>query len=408
MACSARVRVRASYTRSDGTNQVHLQVIINGKPKWLPLELHWPAKFFDQAAGLALPQRTRDKKAQAAADDVNLQAGQVLSRVNDIFVRWRLSGQELTMDEFLKEFNNKLSKTNFCDYFATKLDERHRTEEIGELSYKAQRATLRKLQEFNTLLPFVNLRGMDFARKFDLFLEKKKKSSANTRWSRHKDVKTYLNLAADKDNIRFEDPYKDFKVAKVKGKWVAALPREIELLDTYYNTLSPGSTRRRYLRRWLFGVATGLRLSDQREARRDWLYESTLIFLMQKGRRKKAEMMLPIGRRALELWHDALNERDGDNGRTFINVTGQQSNDMMETIRQELGIRSNLHNHVGRESFATLYLENGGSLEVLREYLGHSFIDTTMKYVHVSAARKRRDLVHVDSIFERRQAPVQP
>jgi site-specific recombinase XerC len=336
-----------------------------------------------------------------------MQAGQSLTKANDIFVRWRLSGQELTMPEFLKEFNNKLSKTNFCDYYEHKLDERHRTEEISELSYKAQRATLRKLKEFSQLLPFANLKASNFARKFDLFLEKKKKSSANTRWARHKDVKTYLHLAAEKDNIRFDDPYKDFKVSKVKGKWVAALPREIELLDTYYGTLSPGSTRRRYLRRWLFGVATGLRLSDQQQARRDWLYENTLIFLMHKGRRKKAELTLPIGARALELWEDALNERDGEDGHTFIGVTGKQSNEMMEVIRQDLGIRSKLHNHVGRESFATLYLENGGSLEVLREYMGHAYIETTMKYVHVSVARKRRDLVLVDRIFNR-QPPAVP
>ena len=101
------------------------------------------------------------------------------------------------------------------------------------------------------------------------------------------------------------------------------------------------------------------------------------------------------------MWADALREGDGDDGRVFLGVTGQQSNEVREVIRQELGVRSRLHNHVGRESFATLYLENGGSLEVLREYLGHAFIKTTMKYVHVSDARKRRDLVHVDGIFTR-------
>jgi site-specific recombinase XerD len=65
-----------------------------------------------------------------------------------------------------------------------------------------------------------------------------------------------------------------------------------------------------------------------------------------------------------------------------------------------------VHNHVGRESLATLYLENGGSLEVLKEYLAHSFIETTMKYVHVSDARKRRDLTMVDAIFDRVTAPL--
>jgi site-specific recombinase XerD len=105
----------------------------------------------------------------------------------------------------------------------------------------------------------------------------------------------------------------------------------------------------------------------------------------------------------LALIQDALCERDGEDSNLFTNATGQKSNEAMEEIRQELGIRSKLHNHVGRESFATLYLENGGSLEVLKEYLAHSFIETTMKYVHVSDARKRRDLGMVDAIFERPQ-----
>jgi site-specific recombinase XerD len=396
MACSARIRVRSSYTRADGTCQVHLQVIIARKPKWLPLDLHWPAKFFDQVAGKALPRKRGDKEA----DDLNLQAGQELSRANNIFVEWRLRGQDLTMEEFLKDFNSKLNRGCFCDYYSSKLEERYRTEEISELSYKAQRATLRKVQEFAPTLPFANLKAQGFAKKFDLWLEKKKGSGPNTRWARHKDVKTYLHLA-EKDNIRFDCPYEDYKVSKVAGHWVAAAPREIELLDTYYHTLPLGSTHRRYLRRWLFGVATGLRLSDQRRAKRDWLIENTLVFLMYKGRRKGKLVKLPLGRRALSLIQDALRERDGEDGNLFTDATGQKSNEAMEEIRQELGIRSKLHNHVGRESFATLYLENGGSLEVLKEYLAHSYIETTMKYVHVSDARKRRDLGMVDAIFER-------
>lgn len=204
MACSARIRVRSSYTRADGTNQVYLQVIISRVVKWLPLDLHWPAKFFDEAAGRALPRRRGDKEA----DDVNLQAGQELSRVTKIFVEWRLREQDLTMPEFPKEFNSKLNRDNFCDYFATKLGERWSSEEITDLSYKTQRATLRKPQEFAPDLPFANLKSWQFAKKFDLWLEKKKGSGPNTRWARHKDVKTYLHLA-EKDNIRFDWSFVD-------------------------------------------------------------------------------------------------------------------------------------------------------------------------------------------------------
>lgn len=332
MACSARLRVRASYVRADGTSQVYLQIIINRALKWLPLDLYWPAKHFDNSGtGEALPRRRGDKELA----DLNLQAGQELARANNIFVEWRLRNQDLTLDEFLKEFNSKLNRGNFCDYYHQKLEERYRSEEISDLSYKAQRATLRKLLEFSRELPFANLKAQGFAKKFDLWLEKKKGSSANTRWSRHKDVKTYLHLA-QKDSIRFDWPYEDYKVGKVAGKWVAAQPREIELLNTYYDTLPPGSLRRRYLRRWLFGVATGLRLSDQRAAKREWLIENLLVFLMHKGRRKGKLVRLPLGQRAMELIQDALRERDGENGHIFLDATGQKSNEWMEGIRQEL------------------------------------------------------------------------
>ncbi|RZK33506.1 MAG: hypothetical protein EOO57_13050 [Hymenobacter sp.] len=267
----------------------------------------------------------------------------------------------MTLAEFLKEFNSKLNRGNFCDYFEQKLNERWSSGEISDLSFVAQRAILRKLLEFNPDLSFANLEAGEFAKKFDLWLEKKKGSSPNTRWARHKDVKMYLHLA-EKDNIRFDWPYEEYKVPKVAGQWVAAQPSEIELLNAYYHALPVGSQRRRYLRRWLFGVATDLRLGDQRAARRDWLFESTLIFLMHKGRHKGKLVKLPLGQRALALVEDAIRERDGEQGRLFINATGKSSNDAVEEIRQTLHIKSKLHNHVGRESFATLYLENGGSL----------------------------------------------
>lgn len=126
-----------------------------------------------------------------------------------------------------------------------------------------------------------------------------------------------------------------------------------------------------------------------------------LVFLVHKGRRKGKLVKSPLGKRALSLIQDALSERDGEAGNIFSDVSGQKSNEAVEAIRQELGVKSRLHNHVGHESFATLYLENGGSLEMLKDYLTHSFVETTMKYVHVSDARKRRGLIMVDAIFER-------
>jgi len=89
---------------------------------------------------------------------------------------------------------------------------------------------------------------------------------------------------------------------------------------------------------------------------------------MQKGRHKDKLVKLSLGRRAFTLIQDVLHEGDNQKGNIFTEVTGQQSNTAMEEIGQELGIKSKLHNHMGHENFATLYLENGGSPKVLKEY----------------------------------------
>ncbi|MGI4866408.1 MAG: hypothetical protein ACRYFZ_20955 [Janthinobacterium lividum] len=50
------------------------------------LDLHWPAKFFNEVAGKALLRWRGDKEA----DDLNIQVGQEMGRVNSLFVAWRL------------------------------------------------------------------------------------------------------------------------------------------------------------------------------------------------------------------------------------------------------------------------------------------------------------------------------
>jgi hypothetical protein len=94
------------------------------------------------------------------------------------------------------------------------------------------------LQAFRAQIPFYSL-GPDFADDFHTYLLKHV-ASVNTRWGRHKDVKTYLAWAK-KERIKFEHPYQDFKNQSAPGKWRPLPPDELRRLEAYYVLCAPGT-----------------------------------------------------------------------------------------------------------------------------------------------------------------------
>jgi site-specific recombinase XerD len=64
----------------------------------------------------------------------------------------------------------------------------------------------------------------------------------------------------------------------------------------------------------------------------------------------------------------------------------------------QLGIQTKLHDHVGRETFATNFIQLGGKAEVLQKLLNHSKISTTMRYVHVDDEMKCDTINALDAL----------
>ena len=57
--------------------------------------------------------------------------------------------------------------------------------------------------------------------------------------------------------------------------------------------------------------------------------------------------------------------------------------------------------HAFRDTFATRYIEEGGSAQVLKTILGHSSLSMTMDlYSHVMPDTKQKEMELIDSAFK--------
>ena len=57
----------------------------------------------------------------------------------------------------------------------------------------------------------------------------------------------------------------------------------------------------------------------------------------------------------------------------------------MRRVVVQLGVRKNVSIHTLRHSYATHLLEAGVNLRLIQQYLGHSSLQTTMVYLHLTS-----------------------
>ena len=151
--------------------------------------------------------------------------------------------------------------------------------------------------------------------------------------------------------------------------------------------------RNRLILEMLF--ATGLRVSELSNIKiKDIDFSEREIKIMGKGSK---ERIIPIGEFALEylsLYIDKVRRCNVGYKTKYVclNKEGKPiSRQYFWRKVKEYALRANIYTeispHTLRHSFATHLLENGANLREVQEMLGHSKIETTQIYTHISTKR---------------------
>lgn len=133
--------------------------------------------------------------------------------------------------------------------------------------------------------------------------------------------------------------------------------------------------------------ATGIRVSELCGLK---IYDVDETFIRVKGKGGK-ERIVPIGQNAIEAVDNYLLLRSSQarDEALFLSKSGeaiqrQQIWRMIKYYAKKGGIEKNISPHTLRHSFATHLLDNGADLRIIQEMLGHSSINSTDRYTHLS------------------------
>lgn len=138
--------------------------------------------------------------------------------------------------------------------------------------------------------------------------------------------------------------------------------------------------------------SSGIRLSELLNLNRGQISEQRFSVIGKGG---KARLCF-IDSRTEELMNRYLSKRTDNCAALVIShlhrerMTATNVQLLVKNSARRAGIQKRVTPHTLRHSFATNFLQNNGNLRYCQEMLGHSSIETTMKYSHVTNTELER------------------
>lgn len=145
--------------------------------------------------------------------------------------------------------------------------------------------------------------------------------------------------------------------------------------------------------------ATGMRVSELTGlSDNDVDLDDGTVLIYGKGSRERLiQIQEGPALASLKRYRAVFEKEITDTGRFFVNSRGvalsdQSIRNMINDHARRAGISQHMTPHMFRHTFATGLLDNGVDIRYIQAMLGHSSINTTEIYTHVSTDRQRKIL----------------
>lgn len=350
------VYLRKGILNKEGKSPIQLHVHLKGKK--IPLSTGVYVNPNDWSKDKSVMQGSSKE-----AKDNNLIIKNCVSRVNDIFVRYKLQNKDITPDLLKIEYSKPSIFIDFYQFWERELELRKGENEPATI--KAHRSALTKMKDYRKSLMFSEI-NEEFIRGFYNHMIIKLKNKNSTAAKTLTILKAYLRLAVRK-KLLTESPFPEgMRIKKGVADRVYLTPDEFKTLVGTYRSNHLPENLQKTLRYFLFSCCTGLRISDVKAITWKNISEDVLIYSPAKTRNHGKIVRVPLIQFAREL---AGEKREGRNEVVFETYADQVNNRYLKNIADLTGIDKKITSHTGRHTFATIYLRHSNNLVGLKELL---------------------------------------
>lgn len=377
---SAHLVIRGDYIRKDGTCAIYIVSYINRKKLMIPTGLHvCPEHFKAEAQVVAIPGNKK------TTDGYNLYLKNQLGKVHNIFTAYRLMDEQLTAQRFKAEFDDPRARLDLVGFIRSECVKLKGV--MVPATITSYQGTIKKLLEYAPTIPFNTI---DYAMVNELDRRwKRQRLKQNTIYKHHKNIKKFLG-EAERQGVRFTNPYKEFKAGRGEGNRNSLTQQELqEVWQAYCNLDKKDVLRPKAAAFLLSCLMGGFRLSDLNKVTRQNIIGEYLVFCPRKTMRYNKQVRIPLTDTTQDLLRVVW---DSDVQRQCH----QAINKGLKQLRVLAGIDKPLTFHISRHTYATLFLELGGAPEVLMQIMGISKWDTVKVYIHIANSRVKQQAWQYD------------
>lgn len=322
------------------------------------------------------------------SSDKNLIIENILSRINNVLVKYRLRDKKINRNLFLKEYHRPSDYDTFYDFVADYQKKIASRMEVSTLI--THTSVINKLKEFNRNLIFDEI-TKEWLDTYFLYLKKEMGNNSNTAYKNMTTLKKYVRAAFQAGYID-ENPFENWKIKRTTSNCTYLNEDELKTLVTLYKSGELDHKLHKSLEFFLFLCFSSLHVGDAKKLKLEQFTETSFVYFRIKLKNSKPEpIQVPISEPLRQLMKNIVGTRK--KGYIFESIASDQAmNKFLKSVASTAEIDKVITHKVGRHTFATYYLKETKDLASLKEIMGHSDLKETLIYAHVLDESKQEGM----------------